>query len=371
MSEYNDIPSVDTSGDTPYSDDTLSGNSVDTLSYNNEKPEEVVSKIKYTSLSFSNLEQMRKYYLLRAFKACDSCQLEQYLYRYFFSINACTFDDALLMSFSHDSHRHYGILPFCSEEKLPWYFKLQETYFNKVLGLPHIVSLADEEGLNVLKEAEVLESYLVTEAEDAKDYIYSAESLRTLSGRKYSKKRNHINKFLAEYEGRWKYRKLTCTDHDDIMNFLDAWMKAKLDLGPEAGVNEFNEKFDAESELAAEYHGIKDLVGEDVFFSCFRIGGIFIDDKLEAFSIGDYNKLEKMGLVSVEKANENISGLYQMINQQFAINEFPDAEIINREDDIGMEGLRQSKLSYYPIGYARKFTLTQKDFSEDSSFLIR
>ena len=65
-----------------------------------------------------------------------------------------------------------------------------------------------------------------------------------------------------------------------------------------------------------------------------------IDGELQAFSLGVYGKVEKMAVIHVEKANPDIRGLYPMICQQFLCHEFPDAELVNREDDMGLEGLR-------------------------------
>ena len=67
-----------------------------------------------------------------------------------------------------------------------------------------------------------------------------------------------------------------------------------------------------------------------------------------------------MAVISVEKGNPEIPGIYQMINQQFLLNAFEDAELVNREDDMGLEGLRQAKESYNPIGYARKYRVCEK-----------
>ena len=61
-------------------------------------------------------------------------------------------------------------------------------------------------------------------------------------------------------------------------------------------------------------------------------------DKLEAFSIGSYNEREKMAIIHIEKANPEMRGLYQLINQQFLIHEFPEAVLVNREDDMGNSG---------------------------------
>ena len=92
------------------------------------------------------------------------------------------------------------------------------------------------------------------------------------------------------------------------------------------------------------------------------MSGVYIDGKLQAFTIGSYNPFEKMAVIHIEKANAEIRGLYQFINQQFLIHEFPDAVLINREDDLGQEGLRKAKMSYNPCGFARKYLVKQKNF---------
>ena len=89
------------------------------------------------------------------------------------------------------------------------------------------------------------------------------------------------------------------------------------------------------------------------------MGGVYIDGQMEAFTIGSYNPVEHMAVIHIEKANPEINGLYQFINQQFLIEEFPEAEWVNREDDMGLEGLRKAKMTYYPADYARKYLVEQ------------
>ena len=67
-----------------------------------------------------------------------------------------------------------------------------------------------------------------------------------------------------------------------------------------------------------------------------------------------------MVYLPVEKANPEIRGLYQYICSQFLITAFPNAGKENREDDMGLEGLRKSKLSYNPIYMVEKYTIIQK-----------
>ncbi len=84
-----------------------------------------------------------------------------------------------------------------------------------------------------------------------------------------------------------------------------------------------------------------------------------MDSKLEAFSIGE-NLNDNMAVIHIEKANPDIRGLYPYINQQFLVNEFSDIEFINREEDLGIEGLRKAKLSYHPSRFVEKYTVVEK-----------
>ena len=147
-----------------------------------------------------------------------------------------------------------------------------------------------------------------------------------------------------EYAGRYEYRTLCCSDGLDVWQFLDKWRAQK---GQEV-----------EGHLDYEVEGIHDILRNCSAFHV-HMGGIYIDGRLEAFAIGSYNEKEKMAIIHIEKANPEIRGLYQFINQQFLIHEFPEAEIVNREDDMGLPALRQAKLSYEPMEFARKFRIRQ------------
>ena len=114
-----------------------------------------------------------------------------------------------------------------------------------------------------------------------------------------------------------------------------------------------------DASLDYEVAGIHDILKN---CSSLRVpmAGVYVDKKLEAFTIGSLNELENMAVIHIEKANQSIKGLYQFINQQFLIHEFPDAALVNREDDLGMEGLRKAKMSYNPIGFARKYSVRKR-----------
>lgn len=335
----------------------------------------VAEKMDYRPLTAEDVILLAPFYTLRPNRSCDSAPLDQYLYRNFYQVKYCQVEDALFLMFMDGSEEAdpdgtaksvtpeiYGFLPYCREEDLAHYLKLEETYFNQVLGIPLVMTSADQEGVACLKETDALNDYEVNEVEDTRDYLYDAEALRTLAGRKYTKKRNHINKFLKAYEGRWEYRTLTYADHEEVLAFLKKWMEAKLAVGEEGGIDENGEAFDPEEELRGEFLGIQDILNHENLFNHIRAGAIYLDGELKTFSMGDYNEKEKVAIISIEKADPEIPGLYQMINQQFARHAYPDALLINREDDVGIEGLRKSKMSYYPVDFEKKYVITQKNF---------
>ena len=256
-------------------------------------------------------------------------------------------EDEAALILMKDEKGYFAAMPYCREEKLPEYFELLRRYFNEELHSPLRIDLADEDSLRVLRLMENPD-FTVEEENDLKDYLYDADELRNLPGKKYQKKRNLINKFMKEYEGRWEYKTLCCVDEYFLEEFMKKWVDIRL-----------SEDAQNKETLILEKDGVIDIL-RNCDKVTFRVGGIFIDDQLEAFTIGSYNSRERMAVISTEKGNSEIPGIYQVINQQFLLNSYEDAMIVNREDDMGIEGLRQAKESYNPIGYARKYRVCER-----------
>ena len=288
------------------------------------------------------------YFSMRPNKTCDSGWLDTFIWADYYRIRYHIEDEKALLLCMQDGEEYFAAMPYCREEDLPHYFKLFQRYFNEVLKRPFKIYLADEEGVEYLK-LKKKPGYIVKEEEDLKDYLYSGDDLRNLPGKQFQKKRNLVNKFDREYQGRWEYRTLHCEDRPQIAEFLKKWFELRME-----------EDADGEESLEYERRGIEEILQKCCQLQ-YRMGGIFIDGRIEAFSVGAYNALEKMACVSVEKGNAQIPGIYQVINQQYLIHEFPEAEIINREDDVGLEGLRRAKQSYNPIGYEHKYMVLQKN----------
>ena len=297
----------------------------------------------FEPITAHSIPLLTPYFGLRDNKTCDSVFLDMYLWKDFYKVHYAVEEGKALYLTMEIGGETYAAVPICAESELPEAFLKVQSYFNEALGKKLKIYLADEAALEILHLDP--EAYAVNEVEDAKDYLYSAEALRKLPGKKLGKKKNHINAFLREHEGTHEYRTLDCAQGPEVWNFLMRWRDQK--------------DSEALSELEAETAGIYDVLNNCTKLRV-RIGGVYVDKVLQAFYIGSYNERLKMAIIHIEKADPEIRGLYPYINQQFLLHEFPDAELVNREDDMGLPGLRKAKLSYDPIDYARKFRIEQQ-----------
>ncbi|MGE4272128.1 MAG: DUF2156 domain-containing protein [Desulfitobacterium sp.] len=175
---------------------------------------------------------------------------------------------------------------------------------------------------------------------DSFDYIYLAEKLATLAGRKLQAKRNHINRFQAN--NNWSFELLTQENLAECWNMNLEWCRRN------------NCKDD--EQLRAEYCAVKK---DFDYFTVLELeGGIIrVEGKIVAFTMGERLNSDTY-IVHVEKAFSEIQGAYQIINREFVkwiVETYPDIIYVNREEDMGYEGLRKAKLSYHPDKMEEKY----------------
>ena len=181
--------------------------------------------------------------------------------------------------------------------------------------------------------------YTVKEDRDNFDYVYYVQKLSTLSGKKLDGKRNHINKLkkLHTYE----YEEISDKNISVCKDILERWYMQR--------------NYSENASLVAERKANLILIDN---FKLLDVKGaiIKIDGKPEAFTFGE--KLnDNTVVIHAEKANAEIDGIYPLINQQFLVNQWSGFEYVNREQDLGIEGLRKAKLSYNPARLVEKFTI--------------
>ena len=179
---------------------------------------------------------------------------------------------------------------------------------------------------------------------DYADYIYLRSDLATLKGKKFQSKRNHINKFRNTYPD-YKYSPITKDRIQECLELEAKWCKA----------NDCDQQEGTGNERRALIYALNH------FEELGLTGGILhVNGQIVAFTFGMPINKETFG-VHVEKADTSIDGAYAMINYEFA-NHIPEQYIyINREEDLGIEGLRKAKLSYHPEAILEKYMACLKE----------
>ena len=177
--------------------------------------------------------------------------------------------------------------------------------------------------------------YIFVEDRDSFDYVYDKEKLVNLQGKQYHSKRNHISSFSKRYN--WKFELL---DEKNIKKFRqcsDKWYSTKI--------------ISDGTTLAIEKEGIELLLNNYKKLNIIG-GGIIVDDTVIAFSLGTEINPQIFD-ICIEKALPEYAEAYSVINREFA--KRLDYKYINREEDLGIDGLRKSKLSYHPEFFVKKY----------------
>ena len=174
------------------------------------------------------------------------------------------------------------------------------------------------------------------------DYIYSVEKLTTLSGRKLHGKRNHIARFKDNED--WQFEIISEENFEECLAMNRVW----CDLyGPSK-----------DETIDKEKCAVKKAF--DNYRELGLMGGLLrLNGKVIAYTLGE-QVTEDTFLIHFEKAFADIQGAYPMINQQFVLNCLQNYKFVNREEDMGDEGLRKAKLSYYPEILLEKFVAYDK-----------
>ncbi len=195
------------------------------------------------------------------------------------------------------------------------------------------------EQLKNLWESE-LSAVQVRECREHWDYLYDVQELIELKGRKFHSKKNLLNQFLRDHEAQFVMldeKTVECALALQTDWFL--WRNTENDRTLEA------ENL-AIVKVMHDWSRLQGLIG----------GGLVVDDKMIAYTIAEALDEESV-VIHFEKGCPNFKGVYQAINQIFLERCCQGFRIVNREQDLGDEGLRKAKLSYNPVGFLKKYTV--------------
>ena len=193
------------------------------------------------------------------------------------------------------------------------------------------------EGQRLALEAAFPGRFRFTEDRDNFDYIYSVESFATLAGKKFHGKRNYCNRFESANE--WRYEPLSPANFPACRELLRLWNAEK-----NGGSAEESEAI----ERMFRFWDSLDMLG----------GVLFANENPVAFTAGELLSRDTVD-VHFEKALDGIPGAYPMIAREFARQiqaEQPMIRYLNREEDMGIPGLRKAKEDWYPVCMIEKYT---------------
>ena len=261
-----------------------------------------------------------------------------FMWRKPYHIEWCIEEDILFFIAEYNEEK-FALQPLCTEDKFFMAIDKFKAYFAEQ-NLPLVFSGLEEMAVEKLKEYPAGE-FEFEDNRDDYDYVYNSADLIKLSGRKFHSKKNHLNSFRKNYPEA-KYLPI----NDDIITLckitINGWYKKRLALTPD------------DPFIKAERDAIIEVLNN---FDALKLkgGAIFLVNKVMAFTFGEALNTDT-AVIHVEKADPDVNGAYTAINQAFVENEWADMAYINREEDMGLEGLRKAKESYRPVKMIKKFT---------------
>lgn len=179
---------------------------------------------------------------------------------------------------------------------------------------------------------------------DTFDYCYLTQDLATLSGNRYHKKKNHLNQFQKKHEGRYRIAAIDSENAKDALVAATNWCRENGCKG--------------DYDLCFEYRGIHQLLSSWEEAVTFGLEGVvvYVDEAPVGITLAEPWVNDTL-LVHIEKGDTQIPGIYAAINHAMANQALGRFKYLNREQDMGIEGIRKAKQSYLPSHLVEKTNL--------------
>lgn len=294
---------------------------------------------------FDDRTILKPYFENSSIRDCAFCTGNAILWSLSYHVKYCIIDKMLVFITEEEGHPSSFTFPigrernFGSDLDNPIYLEESRIVFDQIChffkehGQPVVLHCVTPELFQII-DTWYPGIYEYNLSRNSYDYIYTVEKLTKLSGQKLHGKRNHINHFLKEYPD-YIYEDVTEKNISDCLQVAHEWMIRHKEIFPEHA-----------SEYEYEYQIISDSLSH---MREMNISGglIKIQDTPIAFTLGEPLSQDTFD-IHFEKADENIQGAYPMINREFVSRHLQEYTYVNREEDLGLPGLRQSKLSYVP-----------------------
>ena len=281
-----------------------------------------------------------KFYKARYYENSQFTFTNQYMWRKAYNIQ-WTVENDILYTICEYENKVSMLQPLGSEDKM------QEAIANIIEFFatnnePFSIIEVDKSFAGELKKFPDAE-FEIKANRDKFDYVYFADDLIKLAGRKYNLKKTPLNGFHRNYPEA-KYLPITEEIIPKCHKELNHWYKSRA------------AKFKDDQYFYFEVIAANELIDNFCDFN-LKGGAIELDGKIIAFTFGEQLNTDT-AVIHIEKAEPDIRGSYVAINQGFVAHEWSNMKYINREEDMGIEGLRKSKESYNPCKMIEQFNIT-------------
>lgn len=290
--------------------------------------------LKFENLKIEDRDSVDPYLQSDGAVMSDRCFASLYIWSVKYKVKWCIENDFLFLCSDSDPEVLHYYMPLGDGNFKSAIDEMVE--YAKSVGRRFDIVLITEKRLKDFEEYSRAE-FEIREDRDNFDYVYDCAALSQLKGKKLHSKRNFVNRFKSLYD--WKYNEFDPSrDREAVFEFLAKWHKKSRE-----------DNFDYSFEAAAITRAVKHYRSLKMRGGFLTVGG-----EIAAFTLAALQN-ENVIDVLIEKADTDFIGSYQTINQQFAENSCKEFRYINREEDLGIEGLRKAKLSYCPLSLTEKY----------------
>ena len=298
-----------------------------------------MSIIEFHDLTKADKPLLDRYFQSRYYENSHFTFTNLYMWREPYQVKWCEEDGVLYMTCQWDGQL-MAWQPYGPEEKMKEATEKFLAYFEQQ-GQPFVMTGIEKSYVQVL-ENYTGASFAIEADRDNFDYVYLAEKLISLSGRKLHSQKNHLNAFRKLYP-QAEYLPITEEILSDCLEELQRWYDIRIKDEPD------------DPFIGWESRAIREVFEDYAYFG-LKGGAIRLDGRIIAFTFGEQLNTDSV-VVHVEKADPNIRGAYPAINQAYVKNCWQGMTYINREEDMGHEGLRKAKESYKPVKMIEKFNI--------------
>ena len=260
-----------------------------------------------------------------------------YMWQHYANVKYYIDDGVVYSIFNNKNGELSSFMPYGLNRSL-------EKTVDKLIDLYHqnnsrlVLNLCTEDFVDFLTKTKKY-NISVYENRNSFDYVYLTNELIELKGKRFHGKKNHFNSFTKKYS--YEYLKYNSSLKNDCIKFCSDILKIHYGdniRGYETELFSISKTF------------------ENMHYFDLKCGIIVLNEKIIALSVGE--KLnDDYALIHIEKADYNYREAYSVINRLFLMNEFSDTIYVNREEDMGIEGLRKAKMSYNPCHLIKKYTV--------------